>query len=83
MKIRFKLFAGLTELLPPNRKSNVVELDVDDGTTIQQMIDVHRIPPRNAHLVLLNGLYIAPEARASSPLSDGDELAIWPPVAGG
>ena len=31
MKIRFKLFAGLTELLPPNRKSNVVELDVDDG----------------------------------------------------
>ncbi|MCB1887179.1 MAG: MoaD/ThiS family protein [Rhodocyclaceae bacterium] len=83
MKIRFKLFAGLTELLPPNRKSNVVELDVDDGTTIQQMIDAYRIPPRNAHLVLLNGLYIAPEARASSLLSDGDELAIWPPVAGG
>ena len=83
MKIRFKLFAGLTELLPPNRKSNVVELDVDDGTTIQQMIDK---PPDSAPQRpsgVAERLYIAPEARASSLLSDGDELAIWPPVAGG
>ncbi|MCB1900122.1 MoaD/ThiS family protein [Cognatazoarcus halotolerans] len=83
MKIRFKLFAGLTELLPPTRKSNVVELEVEDGTSVQQMIDLYRIPPRNAHLVLLNGLYIAPAERPASRLSEGDELAIWPPVAGG
>ena len=83
MKIRFKLFASLTELLPPTRKSNVAELEIEDGTTIQQMIDLYRIPPRSAHLVLLNGLYVAPAERATSLLSDGDELAIWPPVAGG
>lgn len=83
MKIRFKLFANLTELLPPTRKSNVVELDIDNGTSVQQMIDLYRIPPRSAHLVLLNGLYIAPAERATCCLSEGDELAVWPPVAGG
>jgi molybdopterin converting factor small subunit len=34
-------------------------------------------------LVLLNGKYIAPEARGTTTLTEGDVLAIWPPVAGG
>jgi molybdopterin converting factor small subunit len=34
-------------------------------------------------LVLVNGKYIAPEARGTTLLQEGDVLAIWPPVAGG
>lgn len=83
MRIRFKLFASLTDLLPPERKSNVVELEIDEGTSVQQMIDRYRIPPRSAHLVLLNGVYLAPGQRAATLLSEADELAIWPPIAGG
>jgi molybdopterin converting factor small subunit len=41
------------------------------------------MPPKLVHLVLIHGVYIAPEQRAERVLQDGDVLAIWPPVAGG
>ncbi|MEP6656276.1 MAG: MoaD/ThiS family protein, partial [Betaproteobacteria bacterium] len=42
-----------------------------------------RLPPAMTHLVLVNGLYIAPARRASHALQHGDALAVWPPIAGG
>jgi sulfur carrier protein ThiS len=41
------------------------------------------LPVRLVKLVLINGVYLPPEARATHTLSEGDVLAIWPPVAGG
>jgi molybdopterin converting factor small subunit len=35
------------------------------------------------HLVLVNGVYIAPDQRDTRVLQEGETLAIWPPVAGG
>lgn len=83
MQINFKLFASLTDYLPPDRKGNVVSLQVAEGTTVQQMIREYRIPEMSAHLVLVNGVYVPPAARAGRALVEGDELAIWPPIAGG
>jgi len=40
-------------------------------------------PRELAHLVLLNGIYVAPEQRNLVSIKEGDVLAIWPPVAGG
>lgn len=84
MKITLKLFASLTDYLPPAaRYTNIVELDVDAEVTIMQLVQQHRLPEKQVHLVLVNGTYIAPELRASRTLSEGDVLAIWPPIAGG
>ena len=83
MKVAFKLFATLTDYLPPERKGNVLMLDVDAGTTVQELIDRYRVPPKLAHLVLVNGVFVAPAARAKHSLQEHDELAVWPPVAGG
>ena len=52
-------------------------------TTIQGLLDAHNVPPEHCHLVLLNGVYFAPEDRGSKVLGQGDQLAVWPPVAGG
>jgi len=84
MKITLKLFASLTDYLPPESKyTNIVELDIAPETTISQLVDQYRLPEKLVHLVLVNGHYIAPEMRATRNLVEGDVLAIWPPIAGG
>ena len=84
MKITFKLFATLTDYLPPEaRRSNQVDLEVAADASISQIIEPFGLPPRLVHLVLVNGKYIAPELRMSTTLVEGDVLAIWPPIAGG
>jgi sulfur-carrier protein len=84
MKITFKLFATLTDYLPPQaRHSNVVEIDVPPGASIMRIIEPFGLPPRLVHLVLVNGTYVPPEERMTRTLEEGDALAIWPPIAGG
>ncbi|MGH8750249.1 MAG: MoaD/ThiS family protein [Burkholderiales bacterium] len=83
MKIKFKLFAMLTDYLPQPSKTNSVELEVAAGATIQSIIDRFNLPPKLVHLVLVNGYYIYPLERVTRKLEEGDVLAIWPPIAGG
>ena len=84
MRITFKLYASLTEYMPVDqRRGNTMSLDVEPGTAIDALVARFRLPPKLVHLVLVNGVFVAPEARAAHVLSDGDVLAIWPPIAGG
>ncbi len=84
MHITFKLYASLTDFLPPaHRHGNQMPLEVAEGATIAQVIEPFQLPMKMVHLVLINGHYVAPDARATRVLVDGDVLAIWPPIAGG
>jgi sulfur carrier protein ThiS len=84
MNITFKLFATLTDYLPPEaRRSNQLTLDVRPDATISQIIEPFGMPPKLVHLVLVNGKYIDPDKRLTTTLVEGDVLAIWPPIAGG
>ncbi len=84
MKITFKLYAGLTDYLPAqDRASNRLVLELPDGTPISAVIEPFGLPQKMVHLVLVNGVYVAPEHRLTHVLIDGDVLAIWPPIAGG
>jgi molybdopterin converting factor small subunit len=83
MKITFKLYATLSDFLPEGQRHNAVELDIDPATTIGDLIERFRLPKKLVHLVLVNGVYVAPEQRLERTLAAGDALAIWPPVAGG
>jgi sulfur carrier protein ThiS len=51
--------------------------------TVQQVIEQMHLPSKMTHLVLVNGVYIPRQARATHPLHPGDALAVWPPIAGG
>jgi sulfur carrier protein ThiS len=84
MKITLKLFASLTDYLPPEAKyTNVIELDITPDTSIAQLVAQYSLPEKLVHLVLVNGRYVAPQQRASQTLKADDVLAIWPPIAGG
>ena len=84
MNITFKLFATLQDYLPLEaRKTNALVLDLESGTTVQQIIERFGLPQKSCHLVLIDGVFVAPAERATHALQDGQTLAIWPPIAGG
>jgi sulfur carrier protein ThiS len=88
VEITLKLFATLGDYLPHElngrvREYNQLPVEVADATSVQAVIDQFRLPPRMAHLVLVNGVFIPRSARAAHLLRPGDELAVWPPIAGG
>ena len=88
MEITLKLYATLGDYLPHElngrvRAHNELRMDVVEGVTVQQLIDQMRLPSKMVHLVLVNGLYVPPSARATHALNAGDALAMWPPIAGG
>jgi len=84
MKVTFKLFATLTDYLPPASKyTNETQLELPEGSSIGAVIAAHALPAKWVHLVLLNGVYIEPAQRDERVLQEGDVLAIWPPIAGG
>jgi sulfur carrier protein ThiS len=85
MRITFKLFASLTDYLPPGRErgSNSVDVDVPEGASIGEVVAPFQLPQKLVHLVLVNGIYVPPTERSTRRLSEGDVLAIWPPIAGG
>jgi sulfur carrier protein ThiS len=84
MQITFKLYASLGDHLPVDRRQgNQMPLEVAPGASIAEIIAPFNLPMKLVHLVLVNGVFVPPEERATRTLVDGDVLAIWPPIAGG
>lgn len=83
MQVKLKLFASLGHLLPPGAERNVARVDIDENTTIWSLLDRFRVPRESCHLVMMNGIFQPPEVRGEVTLAEGDELAVWPPIAGG
>jgi molybdopterin converting factor small subunit len=81
MRIQVRAFAALRELLP----ASSFELDMPPGACCDTVCarltrDFAAIQPIIDHCLLaVNGQYAARDL----PLSDGDELALLPPVSGG
>ena len=83
MRIRLKLFATLSQYLPAGAERNLALVDVPPGATPHQVMDLCHVPKDQAHLVVLNGVFVSPHQRNSLALSEDDSLALWPAVAGG
>ncbi len=83
MNISIEFYASLMKYLPPGNSRFRRDLKVDDGLILNRLIAQFHISPDEAHLVLVNGLYVYAEDRDDRALIEGDVVSIWPPVAGG
>ncbi len=84
MRVRLKLYAMLSDYLPPEAQStNTLELEEAEEITVASLIERYRLPGKWVQIVLINGVFVPPEERARRRLKEGDVLAIWPPIAGG
>ena len=83
VRVTLKLFALLGKRLPPGSAANAAEVEVEDGATVAGLIAAHGLTDKDCHLVLLNGNFVAIDARAATVLAEGDVVSIWPPIGGG
>lgn len=79
MTVEVRLFATLTQFLPPGSKAGTAVLELPDGATIADVTRRLGIPPGLDRVVLLNGT----DVDADVQLRAGDVLDIFPPLAGG
>ena len=79
MKVELRLYASLGRYLPENREGNSCILEIEAGTTIQELLHKLNIPLDAPKVIFLNGIH----AQGNEVLKDGDRLGAFPPVAGG
>lgn len=83
MKMYLELYASLMDRLPPGTERFRRTIDVDEGTSLQQVIERFNISDEEAHIVLINGHFVCGEDRNARLVTADDVVSIWPPVAGG
>jgi molybdopterin converting factor small subunit len=79
MKVEVKLYANFQEYLPPGSERYSCTLELQEGTSIAQVLARLRIPESLPMVALVNGIH----RKLEDPLQPGDVLSIFPPVAGG
>jgi len=83
VKITLKLYASLASCLPAKAVKNEVEITVRSDASVREVLDTYNVPFDKCHLILINGVFSPPATAKQALLSEGDALAVWPPVAGG
>lgn len=63
MKVRVKLYASLAEYLPAGAVKNEADVEVSDDISPTQIIHRLGVSEKMCHMVLINGVYIAPDER--------------------
>ena len=74
MNVKVKLFASLRSFGPDEQV-----LALPENTTIEDVVHILRIPPTIRLLRIVNGEH----RPVGHVLRDGDDLALFPPIAGG
>ena len=79
MKVEIKLFANFQEYLPAGSGKYNCFLEIEEGTTIQEILTRLGVPESMPMITLVNGIHRGVE----DSLHEGDVLSVFPPVAGG
>ena len=79
IKVDCRLYAALRKYAPEYRLGEAMELELPDETTLAELYELLKVPPDEVKRTFVNGLSKAP----SHLLSDGDRVALFPPIGGG
>ncbi len=74
MRVTVKLFATLRK-----DRFDVTEGEFPEGTTVADIVRHYGVPEKDVTLIFINGRH----GEFETGLSDGDTLALFPPVGGG
>lgn len=79
MKIEVNLYATLSQYIPEGTKGPVHMADVEEGTTVKDLLRHLGVPTQSAKLIFVDGTH----ADLDALLEEGNRLGVFPPVGGG
>ena len=84
MRITVKATGLYARALPDDgREGNTAPLELPDGSTAHDVLKRLGLPEEGSYLMVLNGQTLPKSERGERQLSEGDNLAVMPPLKGG
>ncbi|MDI7260158.1 MAG: MoaD/ThiS family protein [Thermodesulfobacteriota bacterium] len=56
-----------------------IDLEMNEGSTIEKLIQILRLPQNEARVIFINGLL----KKTKDLIKDGDQISIFTPIGGG
>jgi molybdopterin converting factor small subunit len=79
MRVTAKLFAQLRKHLPAGADPSGIPVELPDGATVGDLIDRLGFPRDHAGIIVSGDQHL----EVGSRLKDGQEVSLFPPLAGG
>jgi sulfur-carrier protein len=79
MRVTVRLFATLVRFKDGSRAGRPFEVELPEGSLVQDLVNSLNIPLEETHVVFINNIIV--ETR--SKLQHGDVVGLFPPVGGG
>ncbi len=79
IRVNVKLFATLRRFFPDYDAEKGVEVKVEAGSTVENLIQALHLPEKEARVILINGL----SKKNTDTLADGDQVSLFTPLGGG
>jgi len=83
MEISVTLFGGLRHFLPAGSSFNKCVIGVDEGASLEALLQRVPIPANKPYLVIVNDEKVSREAYADTRIQVGDDVVLLPPIKGG
>ena len=77
--VNVKLFATLRRYYPNYDPEKGIDVKVEDGSTIEKLIQTLQLPGNEARVILINGK----SKMTTDIIEDGDQINIFTPLGGG
>ena len=79
IEVKVRVYAMLRRYLPELELGRALVVRLPHGATVGELLDQLGIPRQETKSCFVNGL----QRSLGYPLQEGDEVALFPPIAGG
>ena len=83
MEISVTLFGGLRHYLPAGSSFNKCSIAVDDGSSLETLLQKVPVPSDKPYMVILNDEKVTSDQYAEVTVQGDDEVVLLPPIKGG
>ena len=83
MQVSVTLFGGLRHFLPPGSSFNKCSISIEDGASLETLLEQIPIPDDKPFLVIINDEKVDAENYAAITVGPEDDVVLLPPIKGG